>query len=146
MEKDGKAPNTGTAFKVTQIPHFTSLCEPPLFSSHSLFRPKTFSGWGNFAVDKLNNRKFPEVSLNTKTEAFRKQASRLKEGGMRKGQLRTINNWSLNIKYKCIFMYIHTPARNIPWHFKIRSPPLTSPHSLARHTWYGPSSSTACLQ
>lgn len=127
MENYGKAPNTETAFEVTQISYFTSLWEPPLFSSNSLFQRKTFSGSGNSAADKLDRRKFPLVPLNKQTEAFRKQASRLKEGAVRQGNLRTIDN--LNLKKK----NVHTPAQNIPWHVKIKSSPLTSPASLATH-------------
>lgn len=83
MENYGKAPNTETALEVTQISYFTSLWEPPLFSNNSLFQPKTFSGSGNSEVDKLNKRKFPFVSLHKQAEASRKEANRLKEGGVR---------------------------------------------------------------
>lgn len=63
MENYGKAPNTEPALEVTQLSYYTSFWEPSVFKQ--LFIPtKMFSGSSNSAVDKLNERNFPFISLN----------------------------------------------------------------------------------
>lgn len=121
MENHGKTPNTKTALEVTpDILLYITLRTSTVF--RQVFIPTKDISQGQAILQLTSSMK--ENFLPSLSTAFRKEASRLKEGGVWQGNLRTIDNLSFLKKY------VHTPAQNIPWHVKIKSFPLTSPGSL----------------